>query len=314
MNRRAFLHQTALTGATLPFVSFAAPVKQKAAPVDKLEVHLFSKHLQFLDYGEMAAAARDIGFDGLDLTVRPGGHVFPENVQRDLPRAVEAIHKAGLEAKMMTTAIDNVDDPQNRQVLETAAELGIQHYRTNWVRYPEEGPLPKALLDFQPQFKALARFNADLGLQGAYQNHAGPYVGSSMWEVWTLIEMADPEGLGSQYDIRHATVEGGLSWPTGLRLIHSRIKSIVLKDFIWRQNDQGRWRVQNVPLGEGMVDFKQYFSLLKEYGIQVPVSLHLEYDLGGAQAGRREIQIEPVRVFAAMRRDLETAQKLWSES
>jgi L-ribulose-5-phosphate 3-epimerase UlaE len=29
--------------------------------------------------------------------------------------------------------------------------------------------------------------------------------------------------------------------------------------------------------GEGMVDFKTYFKLLKQYRIMVPVTLHLEY-------------------------------------
>jgi L-ribulose-5-phosphate 3-epimerase len=41
--------------------------------------------------------------------------------------------------------------------------------------------------------------------------------------------------MGAQYDIRHATVEGGLSWQTGFNLIRPNIKTIVLKDFIGRK-------------------------------------------------------------------------------
>jgi hypothetical protein len=33
----------------------------------------------------MAKAATEIGFDGVDLTVRPKGHVLPDNVEKDLP-------------------------------------------------------------------------------------------------------------------------------------------------------------------------------------------------------------------------------------
>jgi len=41
-----------------------------------------------------------------------------------------------------------------------------------------------------------------------------------------------------------------------------------------------------------MVDFGRYFSLLKKYDINVLVSLHLEYDLGGSEHGATEITID----------------------
>lgn len=58
-----------------------------------LKIHIFSKHLQFLNYQDMAEAAAEIGFDGVDLAVRPGGHVVPEKVGNDLPKAVKALEK-----------------------------------------------------------------------------------------------------------------------------------------------------------------------------------------------------------------------------
>jgi L-ribulose-5-phosphate 3-epimerase len=70
------------TGAGIGALGFGASqlaaqsqVKQAAHPV-----YIFSKHLQFLGYEDMAQAAAEIGFDGIDLTVRPGGHVPPETV------------------------------------------------------------------------------------------------------------------------------------------------------------------------------------------------------------------------------------------
>ena len=41
----------------------------------KLKVAIFSKHLQFLQGDELATAAAALGFDGVDITVRKGGHV-----------------------------------------------------------------------------------------------------------------------------------------------------------------------------------------------------------------------------------------------
>ena len=50
---------------------------------------LFSKHLPDLGYDDLGRQSKEFGFDGVDLTVRPKGHVLPENAARDLPRAVE---------------------------------------------------------------------------------------------------------------------------------------------------------------------------------------------------------------------------------
>jgi sugar phosphate isomerase/epimerase len=137
--------------------------------------------------------------------------------------------------------------------------------------------------------------------------------GASIWELWEILKSADHKNMGVQYDIRHAVVEGGLSWRNGLNLIHQHIKILAVKDFIW-SNKNGNWVVENVPFGEGMVDFKSYFKMLKEFNIQVPVSLHYEYPLGGADRGASTITIDKQIVFDYMKRDLLKLQQLWQEA
>ena len=106
ISRRGFTKLSAAAVGSIPFMSFntefLAPLLKTKSDI---EVHLFSKHLQFLDSNEMAAATAEMGFDGLDLTVRPKGHVLPERVADDLPKAVEAMKKYDLHPKMMTTNI-----------------------------------------------------------------------------------------------------------------------------------------------------------------------------------------------------------------
>ena len=128
-----------------------------------------------------------------------------------------------------------------------------------------------------------------------------------------LLEKVNPSFFGTQYDIRHAMAEGGRSWVNGFRLNKDHIKVIVLKDFKWAMNN-GKWKLTNVPIGEGMVDFTTYFKLLKENNINVPVSLHLEYPLGGAEKGRSEINVDRKVVYDAMIKDLNAIQKLWREA
>lgn len=283
-------------------------------PNQALEVHLFSKHLQFLDYDSMAKAVRNMGFDGVELTVRPKGHVIPERVEEDLPLAVAAIRKQGVLCKMMVTNITGVDTPYGQKVLETASKLGITHYRMGYYRYGNISDLPSALNSFNQKAKQLSRLNKKLGLIGMYQNHAGQYVGSSIWEIWQLLKGVNTNHLGCQYDIRHAVVEGGQSWGNGLKLIHPNIQSMVIKDFKWQQI-AGKWKLLNTPLGEGMVDFDAYFKLLKKYQIKVPISLHYEYPLAGTEHGTKQLE-ETARdqVYRQMEKDLLWLRKAWKNA
>ncbi|MCB0594723.1 MAG: sugar phosphate isomerase/epimerase [Lewinellaceae bacterium] len=274
-------------------------------------IHLFSKHLQWLDYDGMAKAAREMGFDGVDLTVRPKGHVWPEKVEEDLPRAVEAIQKAGLKAELITTAITSAEEKYTEKIIKTASQLGIQYYRMGWLKYEDNEPIPEQLERFKTQFKALEEMNRHYNIHGAYQNHAGDSVGSPVWDIWYLIRDLDPQWLGCRFDVRHAMVEGMNSWTVGLRLLQPYIHSLDLKDFQWKK-EEGRWKVETVPIGEGAVDFPAYFQLLVELKIEAPITLHVEYPLGGANDGATQITIPDEAVFEAISKDREKLETLMS--
>ena len=107
--------------------------------------------------------------------------------------------------------------------------------------------------------------------------------------------------------------EGGFSWGNGLKLLRSQIKVIVLKDFKWGKVN-GKWEAINVTIGEGMFDFNKYFKLLKQYQLNPPVSLHLEYPLGGAEKGKSAISVDKKVVFDAMKKDLLAVQAIWTNA
>jgi hypothetical protein len=108
------------------------------------DISVFSKCLQWLDYPGMAGITAEAGFDGVDLTVRAGGHVLPERVEEDLPKAVEAATKAGIHVRMIVTDITDPRNPRTERVLGTAARLGVRHYRLGIYRYQESGPIGAA--------------------------------------------------------------------------------------------------------------------------------------------------------------------------
>ncbi len=313
LSRRQFTKLSMMGLGAIPFLSLDKVFIDSRNTDADLQVHLFSKHLQFLNFDQMSEAAADMGFDGLDLTVRKKGHVLPEHVQDDLPLAIKAMRQHGLKPVMMTTNVHDSKNDLDKTVLETASKLGLTHYRMGWLRYPEDQTITESQSRYQQKFKDLEQLNKELGLIGCYQNHAGTYMGASVWDLSMILSATANENLGCQYDIRHAVVEGGKGWELGLRHIQSYIKTIVIKDFKWGKQN-GKWQPINTPLGQGMVDFNRYFSLLKKYKINVPVSLHLEYDLGGAQRGASRITMDKKEVFKYMKNDLLFLREAWEKA
>jgi len=266
--------------------------------------HAFTKCLQFLDYDEMAEVLARNGFDGADLTVRPGGQVLPENVESDLPKVMKALKKAGIGSDMIVTNITDADHPNTRPILKTMANLGIKYYRMGYIDYNPKISIPENLDRFKTVFKKLEKLNHSYNVTANYQNHSGDRVGGPVWDLYYLIKDCDPQYMGIQYDIRHATVEGSMSWPLGMKLLAPWIQTTDIKDFIWNKNENGEWIIQNVPLGEGIVDFKKYFELYKSLQIEAPVSIHFEYDLGGAEHGQKEISMRLDKIESLMKKDL----------
>jgi sugar phosphate isomerase/epimerase len=212
----------------------------------------------------------------------------------------------------MTTAITRPRDPETRRVLAAARDEGIESYRMGYLRYPDGTSIRSALEGMKPLMRELAETNERFGLHGAYQNHSGRGVGGPVWDLATLLEGVDPKWLGVQYDIAHATVEGGSAWPLGLRLLAPHIRTLDMKDFLWARRDN-RWVTRWVPLGDGMVDYVAYLTMVRELRLPGPISVHYEYaplegpsDLSTA-ARRRE-------AITLMRRDLERLRSLLQEA
>ncbi|MHC4582459.1 MAG: sugar phosphate isomerase/epimerase family protein, partial [Planctomycetota bacterium] len=283
MSRRQFVRDMVVAGAVAPVTRLSAAGRSRGE--SEFKICIFSKHLQWLDYEGMAEAAAELGFDGVDLTVRNKGHVLPERVEDDLPRAVEAIKRAGIDPLMMATDINDPDDLYTEKILKTASALGVRYYRLGKYRYTDDKSIASTLSEAKPMVRDLAAMNAPL------------------WDLWQLIEDLDPRYMGCQFDIRHATVEGGQTWPLNVRLMSKHINTLAIKDFLWQRRDD-KWQTVNCPLGQGQVDYDSYLKLLKKLSVACPISIHYEYDLGGANHGATKLTIGKGKLFAAIRADL----------
>lgn len=279
LTRRRFFSDIIGAGIVLSLGKFPTPALGQNTEMEaSRRIMVFSKQLEWItDYDELSESAAEIGFDGFELTVRPGGYVLPERVEEDLPRVAEAAKKAGIEIIMISTHITDPRDPLAEKILKTANQLGIGFYRMGGLSYNESKTIEQNLEEYKTIFQDLAEMNKQFRIHGTYQNHAGSNrIGAAIWDLWFILKDLDSRWIGCQYDTRHSQLEGGSWWPIGLRLLSSYIKTTVVKDFKWIQNGDQR-KAQNCPIGEGVVDFHNYFAIIKKYNITGPISLHFPY-------------------------------------
>ena len=267
LSRRKFLAVAALAGLGSRKMTQAA----KASSGHKICV--FTKPFQTLTYTQLAERIAAIGFDGIEAPIRDGGHIEPAAVEDELPKMVEALKTHGLEITVMTSSVNDVRDPLTERVLRTAAGLGVKRYRMKYFKYDMSKPVAKQLKEWRPMFRDLAAMNKEFGITGMYQNHSGVnYLGASLWDLLEVLDGINPAHIGVAYDIRHATVEGGTSWPLTFRAILPHLATVYFKDFEW-----GDKKPANVPLGEGRVDGPGFVNLLRKAKYNGPISLHEEY-------------------------------------
>jgi sugar phosphate isomerase/epimerase len=218
--------------------------------------------------------------------VRAKGHVVPERVEEDLPKMSAALKARNLDLMVLATDVRGVD-PLSERVLRAAAKVGARMYRLGALRYREGVPIPQQLNQFRAQLKELAALNQQLGLTGLIQNHSGNgYVGAAIWDAYDLVKDFNPQQLGLHYDIGHATVEGGLSWPTNFALVKDHVGAVIVKDFHWRHTPGKGSTVVWVPIGQGSIQ-PRFFTMLRASGFKGPMMMQWEYGFEGTSLEAR---------------------------
>lgn len=307
MDRRGFLKMVAAVGAVEmiegcasvdmpearnanPFgagKSTTAATPPPPPPKPMTEYHVFSKMFQdpvCKGYDGISELMAKAGFDGIEWTVRPKGHVLPEHAKDDLPKAVEAARKQGLKSTLMVTGFTDGNDPANEALLKLAADQGFKMFRPGYFFYDLKKETFRQSMDrIRAGFASLAKLAEKTGVKCVYQNHSswGPSVfGGLVWDVHEMIKDLDPKWIGLEYDPMHAYFETNLSWTHGLDLVADRIGAVCLKDFHYqlsKKNPKDHAKFM-CPAGAGIVPWKDVKQHLDAAGVKVPFTVHFEYE------------------------------------
>jgi L-ribulose-5-phosphate 3-epimerase len=292
MNRRQFL------GVTAPIAASALIARRSCAGADQAggspekkravaladRICLFTDHLDDFgySYADVARMLKQLRIAGPDLTVRPGGLVLPERVAEDLPKAVAAFRDAGLAVPMISTGLTSANDPAANATLSTAGKLGIRYFKLGYYGYDDVEQWQARLAATRKNLEGLLSLSRRAGLIAGFHNHSGASVGGALWDSWELLSGLAPEAIGFYFDAAQATIEGGNhAWKLGLARLAPRLVMVAIKDFVWEKSG-GQWRTRWVPLGQGMVRWTEFFAMLRKIPFDGPISLHIEYDPGGA--------------------------------
>lgn len=305
MLRRDFVTGCSAAAAVLSSKLLTATAADAVPPVAD-RIALFTDHLDDsgFSYAELARMIAPLKIAGPDLTVRGGGVVPPERAAEELPKAAAAFREEGMSIPMISTNLTAADDPTARPILSAMEKLGIRYFKLGYYHYHD---LTKWEADIDAERKRLAgllELSRAAGATAGLHNHAGASIGGAVWDGWEMLKPLDPKDVGFFYDPSHGTLEGPKhAWKLNLQRIKPRVVMVAVKDFVWEKSERG-WQTRWCPLGEGMVNWDEFFQLLAKIPFAGPLSVHIEYNPGGST------RVERIdNALAAAQRDVAFVRK-----
>lgn len=166
--------------------------------MDKPQITVFTK--PWTDpLPELAEKLTGLGFEGVELAVRPGYQVLPGNVTTDLPKAVKLLEENGLKTPSIASEIDeatiNACGEAGVGIIRICAPIDIDiGYHASVDNYRRE---------FDAVLPALERNGVAIGVQ----NHYGENIGSAVGLAHLLADY-DPKLVCGVLDMGHCAVDG----------------------------------------------------------------------------------------------------------
>ncbi|HUT34766.1 MAG TPA: sugar phosphate isomerase/epimerase family protein [Planctomycetota bacterium] len=241
----------------------------------------FTKSLKGMDAAATGREVLGMGLEGLDLAVRTGYCVNPDNVTTELPKAMKVWADQGLSVPMVTTPGDFTDPnpPIAETMLAACGAAGIREIKLGYWTWKQPGywqqvDAIRAALD------GFARLAEKHGVRVAIHTHSGAFYGLNASAAMHLVKGFDPRTVGVYVDPGHLSMNGE-PIRMAVDMVRDHLCLVAIKAMIHvKREKDGRmaWRHLLVPLREGLVDWQETMKALREVGYDGPVTFHSEYD------------------------------------
>jgi sugar phosphate isomerase/epimerase len=242
----------------------------------------------------LAAHVRGLGFDLIELPVRPGFPVEPEEIEQGLPRAVRQLAADGVEVLNVT-----VDLPLDDERLYAAcAEANIS---MNRIMFPRRGrAYGETARDARHALDRAVPLCEQYGVQLGIQHHSRDFVPINSSGLQLLIQDYDPRYVGAIWDPAHNGLQGE-DPQAGLEIVQSHLCMVNLKNAFWQRSNgpealQAQWQPYFTTGPHGLsswravvaalraVDYRGAITFSAEYTDQANVDAYIVQDLAYAKA------------------------------
>ena len=233
---------------------------------------MFTKPWPDLTLPQLGRIVRGIGFDGVELPVRPGFQVTPENVRRGLPEAARIMRDCGL-------VIGSISGPVDEPTIAACGECGVP---VNRVMVPIDAATgyrageDAARRQFDSVLPLLEKHGVAIGVQ----NHCGMMIGSALG-LMHLIGGYDPKLVGAVLDPAHCGLSGEPD-ELAIDIAWSHLLFVNLKSGFWERTAgpdvlDAPWRPRWTLGGQGITNWQKIAAELKRRGYGRGFCLHAEY-------------------------------------
>lgn len=236
---------------------------------DSIKFTVFTKPWK-TPLAELGTHISRLGFDGIELPVRPGYQVEPENVEQ-LPQAAKQLADYGLR-------IYTIAGPTDERTIAACGEAGVPTIRI-CVGVGEEGYLATEV-KVQKELDALVPALDEHGVQIGIQNHCDNCVPNALGTL-RLIERFDPKHIGAVWDVAHCALDGEIP-EIAIDVLWSHLCMVNLKNALWQRTngpeaEYAKWQSYWTSGRHGLASWPRVAELLKARYWKGVVCLTAEY-------------------------------------
>jgi sugar phosphate isomerase/epimerase len=141
-----------------------------------------------------------LGVNSIELPIRPGYQVTPDNVKTTLPGAVKALAARSLSICSVAAPLDNA-------IIEACGDAGIKIVRTMVGIEPSKVHYADAISQARKRYDELVPLLDKTGVRIGVQNHSGNAIGSAIG-LFHLMERYDPKYVCAILDMAHCGIAG----------------------------------------------------------------------------------------------------------
>lgn len=233
---------------------------------------LFTKPWPDKALRELAGFVKDLGFDGIELPVRPGFQVLPENVKKDLPEAARIFADAGLK-------IGSIAGPTDEVTMAACAEARIPIIRI-MAPIPAGVSYLAAIEDYQRQWDKLVPLTEKHGVVIGVQNHYGRFLANAM-QLRHAIGKYSAKHICAIWDPAHNGLEGE-QVDLALDTVWSHLRIVNFKSACWKLTsppdaDEAQWEVSWTTGRRGRANWRWTASELMKRNFQGDICFSAEY-------------------------------------